>query len=57
LAAGIRVFDAADRLMSGAPRTRDCWPGGDAKAIAAAFLFEAARAIIAAVNARARQSA
>jgi hypothetical protein len=36
---------------------RDHWPGGDAKAIAAAFLFEAARAIIAAVNARARQSA
>lgn len=57
LAAAIRVFDAAGRLMSGDPRTRDHWPGGDAKAIAAAFLFEAARAIIAAVNARARQSA
>ena len=57
MAAGIRVFDAAGRLMSGDPRTLDYSPGGDAKAIAAAFLFEAARAIIAAVNARARQSA
>jgi hypothetical protein len=57
LAAGIRAFDAAGRLMAGDPRTRDYWPGGDAKAIAAAFLFEAARAMIAAVNARARQSA
>ena len=57
LAAAIRVFDTAGRLMSADPRTRDHWPGGDAKAIAAAFLFEAARAIIAAVNARARQSA
>jgi hypothetical protein len=57
LAAAIRVFDEAGRLMSEDPRMQDHWPGGDAKAVAAAFLFEAARAIIAAVNARARQSA
>jgi hypothetical protein len=57
LAAAIRVFDEAGRLMSEDPRMRDHWPGGDAKAIAAAFLFEAARAIIAAMNARARLSA
>lgn len=46
-----RLLDAAGKLIGG---NRDLWPSGQAERIEAEFLLEAARAIILAVNARAK---
>jgi hypothetical protein len=52
-----RLLDAAGRLASGDPRARDHWPSGQVGAIAAKFLLDAARALVAAVRAQAEREA
>jgi hypothetical protein len=52
-----RLLDAAGALASGDPRARDYRPSGQPESIAAQFLLDAARALVAAVRAQTEREA
>jgi hypothetical protein len=52
LAEAKKLLDAAGRLASGDPRARDYRSGGQPESIAAEFLLDAARVLVAAVRAQ-----
>jgi hypothetical protein len=52
-----RLLDAAGALASGDPRVRDYRPSGQPESIAAQFLLDAARALVAAVRAQTEREA